>query len=350
MNKIYTILLLSLTLFVAGCSDDDDDKVVQNLKVIESQTEYPSLGGTGTIEVSSVGAFTATSSETWCKPSISGNIITVTIAQNTDIEGRHARIEIASGDEKLYVAVTQLGTTFIADKDKIIIPHVGGTEVISFNSEKPVTIKVDPADNWFSYDLDVEKKTVKFTISKLNISKASDVRTAKVELTSGIVTKTITISQQLGYQDLIGYWTISYRDKDLVQRNATVALVPYDNGKSYALIGLPPYSLECIVSFRESSQQLIINSGQHVGNYSSTRALYLGFWDFNGFHTPALYTSAEYAGSFDKNASNYVFKFADNTTWPEHLIRGISLTAWDNNGSLYVGMDDILDNVIITKQ
>lgn len=319
MNKIYTILLLSLTLFVAGCSDDDDDKVVQNLKVIESQTEYPSLGGTGTIEVSSVGAFTATSSETWCKPSVSGNIITVTVGQNTDIEGRHARIEIASGDEKLYVAVTQLGTTFISNKSSLEFSLSGGKDKIVFSSEKPVTVDLKSNSSWLSYVM--KDDTITFTATK-----AAAEKTAEIELTSGILKKTIKVTQSLGYEDLLGNWKLSGVDGSNISVNYNVTLTENVAGQSFFLTGMGPApSVKYNLSYNTQRKSLIFSN-----------LTYLGFYNFEGlgdnhvfacFYNPATgnltpTTTVQYEGSITAGTTTLTYTFKDNGTWPNQVVRG----------------------------
>lgn len=351
MNKIYTILLLSLTLFVAGCSDDDDDMVVQNLKVIESQTEYPSLGGTGTIEVSSVGAFTATSSETWCKPSVSGNIITVTVGQNTDIEGRHARIEIASGDEKLYVAVTQLGTTFIIG-DKITLPLVADSGDLPFSTENAIEVEIDPADDWISYNLKTDTLTI---ITK----KATAPRSAVIKVKSGTLTKEVTVNQDFGYKDFLGNYTFSFVMASMGQRvSVNGALYQNDEKEnSYILfpIIMPDGSGSAIeVTYNPTTRNIIANSNQYLGEVTlANGSLVYAFT--TGKSTDNYWTTAvvQYEGVFTVANNKPVFTFADNGSWTNKVLNGFYIRAFSQSSvssDYNLGAFDNYTDWVLTKQ
>ena len=77
MKKIFGLIIITLCLFVAGCSDEENDTTVPELGIDNSGVIFTAAGGTGTIELKALGA-TAIADQDWFTVSVSGKTITVT--------------------------------------------------------------------------------------------------------------------------------------------------------------------------------------------------------------------------------------------------------------------------------
>lgn len=341
MNKIYKILFpFFAMLLIAGCSSDDDNKDVQTLQIIKSDTEYASSGGKGTIEVSTIEAVTATSNQSWCTPSISGNIINLDVTQNTDINGRHAVITVKSGSETAIVTITQLGTTFIIDNSVIQLPTTGGSGDIKFESENAITVKIDPEDTWLSYEL--KEGTITFTATK-----TKTVRTAIVEVTSGILKKTVKIEQniiQFDYEDYLGSYKFTYTNDFLEQDEMIVTLTEKEKGVSYTMDG-PNFNYPFQVNYRESDGCLEVRphllekdvvNGPPFGD-GSTYDVYLGLWGTESSYTPVTNNPAvSLKGVLDLSSGTPTVIFTDGGGWEYGKVDAICFSFFDEN-NLYQG-------------
>ena len=155
MNKLYSILILTLCFFVAGCSDDDMDKTVDTtLKVIRADVDYTYEGGTGEIQVSALEAFTATSGEAWCKVAVSGDKVTVTVDKNTSLSSRTSLVTLTSGSEKAEVRITQLGDVFGCDMNgDYSFSLMGGKQEFVLHTSREYTITATGAEGWLTYEV-----------------------------------------------------------------------------------------------------------------------------------------------------------------------------------------------------
>lgn len=113
-------MLVGCMFLTTSCSDDDDSMVEASLQVIKSDVTFGAVSSTGTIEVQSSSAITATCSEDWCSLTVSGNVVTVTVPTYTGLTGRSAVVEItnASGG-KARVPVSQSGGVWYVKGDKV---------------------------------------------------------------------------------------------------------------------------------------------------------------------------------------------------------------------------------------
>lgn len=108
MKKIFSLLIMTLCLFMAGCSDEENDTTVPQLGIDNSGVIFTAAGGTGTIELKVAGA-TATADKDWFTVSVSGKTITVTASPNTTISGRTGQVIIKQDGLERTVPVTQTG-------------------------------------------------------------------------------------------------------------------------------------------------------------------------------------------------------------------------------------------------
>lgn len=353
MNKICKILILiSLTLFIVGCSDDDDNNDIQKLRIVKSDTEYASLGGTGTIEFEAIEAVVATSSQNWCKPTVSGNKISLNVDPNTDINGRHAAITIKSGDETAMVTITQLGTTFLVDKTTLELPLAGGSDKIVYQSEKPVTVSVKPSDNWLSYNINTSDNSITFTA----IGGSSD-KSAEVEVSSGILKKTIIIRQVLSYDDLVGDWTLTGLNGSDAPVTNDVKIAVNVQGESFSLTGIAPApTAKYILTYNPQTKKIVFQNPTYFGRYDFTN---LGtYYVFACIFSPSTgnltwNAAVQYEGTIDTGATNITYKFSDNGSWSGHVAEGFYnglFTGNEPSGFYNQASYGILKNIVIVKK
>jgi hypothetical protein len=146
MKKIIYIMTLIAAVFVGGCESEsyrafDDTQV----KIEQSNVTFTAAGGTGTIVVADTErSVTATTEQSWCKLSVSGNTITVTVEPNLDRTGRSALVTIKAKDKIQYVPVSQAPVYLRLDSyEDISFLGKGGTVTFSYECEVPVTVVAD---------------------------------------------------------------------------------------------------------------------------------------------------------------------------------------------------------------
>jgi len=338
MNKLHKILLVFLVIFITGCSSDDDNNL-QNLKVLQSDTEYASLGGNGKIEVSAIDAITVKSSEAWCKPAVSGNTITITVDQNADINGRHATILIESGNEKTSVTITQLGTTFVIDNPVVQLPITGGEVDITYKSETTLTIKIDPNDTWLSY-------TLKDGVITFTATKTKNTRTGTVEITSGKLTKIVKIEQniiQFEYEDYIGSYLFKYTNDFLDEDEMIITLTEKEKGVSYTIDG-PNFNYPFQINYLKDGSlevrpQLLEKDVVFDPPFGDGNAydVYLGLWGTTASMTPVTNNPAvSLKGVFSIVDDKISFTFTDGGGWEHGQVDALCFSFFDEN-NLYKG-------------
>ncbi|MDR1672028.1 MAG: hypothetical protein LBS09_00980 [Bacteroidales bacterium] len=186
-NKlIYYAVLLAF--FVAGCSKDNE-KEGTILKVIESRFDITVKGGTGTIIVETNGVLDAKSDADWCEVvSVSDNTVTVAIAAYDGLPNRTATVTLTAGDRKEKVAVTQTGTKFFATPNSF----ESGSKTATYKTViyHDMAFTVQSAAEWISGTVNTD--TVIITVDD---NKTLSNRTGAMEITAGIVTIPITVTQ-----------------------------------------------------------------------------------------------------------------------------------------------------------
>ena len=150
MKKARNITIIFLILCLYGCEYEKYRSFEESQVAIEkSNVIFTAAGGTGTIEIATSAQFTATVDQTWCKLSISGKIITVTVEPNRSALARSANVSIKSGDKINFVPVTQTPVYIHLDNyNPLIFSANGGTIAFPYESDASVTVKTGVA--WLS--------------------------------------------------------------------------------------------------------------------------------------------------------------------------------------------------------
>jgi len=193
MKKIFMFLALTgLMAVVTACSDDTQNPYAneKTIEIASADLEFTPQGGTGTVTVTAPNGITGVqSSASWANASVAGNTVTVTVDENTDIQGRSARLTIKSQDESAYLVIQQLGVDFIFDANAQVEADRDGDSFSFYTkSNIPFTTSVDV--DWIKAI--VEGDQVKVTVEK---NETYSARTGVLTCKAGSTTKTTTIVQ-----------------------------------------------------------------------------------------------------------------------------------------------------------
>ena len=211
INKI----LLSLTFLglLAACQKPEQDVVEKKaLKVLSSDVIIGVEGGTGSIVVEADETVTATSERDWCKVSVDGKTIQVSVPEaNPSKMSRYARIIIKAGSDESHVTVQQYGEVFsgLEMEDLNVFPE-GTTVRYSFKSN--MTVKMESDQPWVHIDMDKEAGIVTLTVDE---QKDFGYRFATVSYKAGSNSGSIQVTQEPAYRQISG-WSVAVTDGEFV--------------------------------------------------------------------------------------------------------------------------------------
>ncbi|MDR1742446.1 MAG: BACON domain-containing protein [Dysgonamonadaceae bacterium] len=108
-KAVYYILFVFIAIAAFACSDENADGSFHRVEVASSNVTFNSAGGTGEIVLKTPNV-TATSSESWCRISVSGTTISVSVEPNLSLEERTALVYLsADGLADYQIPVSQSG-------------------------------------------------------------------------------------------------------------------------------------------------------------------------------------------------------------------------------------------------
>ena len=292
MKKILNIYLLSvLCICLAGCSDDDD--VEAGLKVLKSDVAFSSIQGSGSIEVAGEGQVTAISDESWCKVTVSGNIVKVDVTDNNDILGRTAIVTITASNGTAMVGVTQEGLKFSVPVSNLKFKYDGSTSEILVDNTNNLDYEVNLSDeSWLHFAIEGNK--IIFTADETTtISPRTVSVSIKYTLPGGEPgnerSRTIevpAVQDVLSYKNLLGTWNFkfNYGLFGLSTRNRNITISQKEDGKSYYFEEFPlsvitggwnPATEKVELLYNEEDNSIIIYAGQYLGISNSPNYTYI---------------------------------------------------------------------------
>lgn len=142
-NRIIYMLTLLLALFAASCGSDKYDGTFEATQILVEESNagsFPATGGSGTIVLATGGNYTATSDQAWCKVSVSGSTITVSVDTNKSVSGRTAMITLAAGAKRNYIPVSQSPVFFEWNIDANNFPANGGETLLAITAPMPFAV------------------------------------------------------------------------------------------------------------------------------------------------------------------------------------------------------------------
>lgn len=189
MRRLFSLFVVALLVFVAGCSNDMD--MVQ-FSLDKSEVEIPAGGGTVEVRVVSNMAWELTGYTSWCKPSVksgkgsaTGEVVTFT-AERADKE-RKVTYRFKAGGETFELVVRQAMVPQLRTSDTDIhwvMPEGGEVELrYEANIECEVVVP-DEAQEWLSADtraLGLRSARLVTQPNTTNISREAEVVVRSIE-------------------------------------------------------------------------------------------------------------------------------------------------------------------------
>lgn len=204
MKKILNLyLIIFCTLFVAGCSCDDDATSVK-LAIVKSDLDIKASGGVGSVEYVATGTVEATVNVDWCQVTeVTGTKVTVSVDANTGYPGRSAQLVLTDGVSTQQVTVLQDGAVWVYDKAETEL-RAGNEEEelpVEMSSNLPIEVIIpDEAKDWLSYRLTDEGFS--FVVEK---NETGSIRGTRVKVKTGERETSYTV-MQYEVTDLLGEW------------------------------------------------------------------------------------------------------------------------------------------------
>lgn len=342
MKKIYSIFLLTLCVLIVGCSSDDNDSNISTLKVIKTEAEFSAKGGTGTIEVQSVGAILATTDVDWCKVQVTDNIVNLTVETNKTLSSRAALIAISSGNETTSVPVTQMGDIAIIEIADYQFPTEGGSITFGVETERDFEI-LGTENSWITSQID----NGKVTLTAASAPEAT-YRELKVSVKIGGYIQTATFSQM----NLVGEYAMLHTRSDEKRYAGTCVISATTTPGTYILTcsGIP---VGCSFLATFENNQLKIPFGQMLGTINPYYIYLCAFClSEGGYLNPSssIIYAAEPAVGEEGKAT---YAFHDTGTWSGYPVEGIFWGGYNNTldagGKYAKNYGYALDVVLVAK-
>ncbi len=322
MKKITSIFALLLCVFIFSCSNEDD-KETSSLQIVSSDVSFESAEGTGTIKVATVNEITATSNKDWCIVSVAGDIVNVSVNENTEMSGRTAAITITDGKSTTLVPVSQGGCIVLYNKSELghAFTYAGGSATVSFSTTASYSIEVPAeAQGWLSYTLDKENGTMTF-----NVAPSSDKtpRGAAVKVTAGKK----TIYYHLGeyeLNDIAGIWTASFIDgDDNIVKEEIEVIQDEEEPTIFYLSGVSNFFALPLIY---NGETLLTMGGLNLGKYGGIYNIYTVALSEGGYYSWDM--SIQYVAYPSSMNGKFALVFGDNGSWDGDIVNGIAYWAF----------------------
>lgn len=287
MKKFISIFALLLCVCITSC--DDENNATEELSIIARESTITAAEGEVTVTLSTE-VDKAISDKEWCKATLDGNLLHLTLDANTGLEGRTAKIEIIKGQKNLPYYVTQPGNLIpVAETEEITFNAHGGSREISVNSSMPFT--ATSTDSWLTVQVNENKLTL-----STSTNYTREVLSTTVKLISGSLESTLTVTQT-GIEltpeksSVVMYYS---GDEQTIQVNSTLPFTAVAEDDSWLTVTNDDNSLTIIASDNSGhparSTQITLTSGELTATIDVTQrpiiySDYLGNWtlsDDNG--------------------------------------------------------------------
>ncbi len=291
MKKIFNILIITVMAGVAFTAcDDDDDKWVgdgtSTLQVISRETSFPAAASQGTIVVDTAEPVTVSSSDQgWVTTAVNGNTVTVSVTENSSLEGRTSNLTIKAGDKTTEIAVIQAGLIF----DMGGVLNIGSgdkatTLTYPLKANAPLTVTTDA--DWCSASIVDDALVVTMTENN-----TGHVRRCNISYKIGTIEDRIPVAQCDFAKDIAGEWRFYYYNKS-GQLNGFLCDVLKSGSKYYLDLGDGD---KVPLTFNATTGGLSVKGGQFVRNYVEDGKTYYMYTILNETST-TYYTWGASAG------------------------------------------------------
>ncbi|MDR0766512.1 MAG: BACON domain-containing protein [Odoribacteraceae bacterium] len=185
------LYLVPIVALLAACgTENNSGSYDEAILPVESANvaSFPATGGTGSIVLATDETVTVTVDQPWCRTSVAGKTITVTVDTTPSILERTALVTLSAGERRAYIPVTQAPVLVSLDATSIAFSAKGGNDAITFKT--PVHFTVASDQPWCRVSVDGEVITVTTELNE------NPERTANVTIRSGDRTRVIPVTQR----------------------------------------------------------------------------------------------------------------------------------------------------------
>lgn len=344
MRNIYSILTLTLCFLFAGCSEDDNNPTEKQLKVASSDVSFTCEGGTGTIEVNSNIAISATSTEEWCKVTSNNTTINVVVEPNLKINSRTSMVTITAGTEKTQIPVYQLGDIFDTNLSNTDFQSEGGK--VTFLVKSNWDLQFEGIDeSWITYTLEGDQLT--FSIAPL--TEAGKYRKSEIKVKAGNNEIPIIFTQI----NLIGDYSCAINKGNTAY--GTCVIEETDTPMLYKVTPTgSAYDSPYYAKYRNG--EFVVYFGQYLGRRGSEEYSYVYLCSYDAAGTLSWGNSIEYVAPTNtvNEQGKMQLKFKDNGTWPKQKVDGFYYGLFNNlinqGGTTKGGGITAIINLVWTKK
>lgn len=223
MKKQYYFLLTLLACVLAGlsaCSNDNEVEYTPKEKLILQNYDllFTCNASEGSVTIANESSVTATSEQSWCTVTTSGNKVIVNVTANNSFEGRSCKITIHGNGKEAQVIAQQAGLIFSVNKGGAYVTNAAAKEhllPIDYTGNSP--LRVDPASvDWATFSV---VDGVLHADLALNVGE--EPRETEAVLWAGDVKLTVPIRQQ-GLSFIVNGGKSIVSNDDATGRNYTI--------------------------------------------------------------------------------------------------------------------------------
>lgn len=212
MKKIYTILLICLTIIAAFSCDKPEvqQETGSVITITESDLTIPCKGGDATIKFVSELPVTATVDKDWCTVSVDDTLATFTAPANESFESRYTRAVVKVGDETLYFTVHQFGyyTSGFAPADITTSPDAAEFD---FPYEYEDKIVASSSADWVTVTATDANLHIAIAENTIDGTPDNPARYAEISWSLGYDTGVINVTQKnLSFMKVDSNWNVRY--------------------------------------------------------------------------------------------------------------------------------------------
>lgn len=267
--KKYIPFFLLPALCMPATSCQDDDQAGDGISIVKSETYFQAAASKGYIVVSSVGGFTASSSEAWCQVSCKADSVLISVSDNASLEGRTAMVTISNtGGGNQMVPVSQAGGYFRTESDSVFRMD-NSAQTFEYRLASSFDYETSCGADWVS-----SEPTADGVMLSLAENTSGAPRYTKVSFSCAALGKQFEADvYQYDTDNLLGNWTAEWTSKNGQKQEAAVSVVKDATDESTLYIdGLQEGIL---VPAKAYNHSIAIQTNAYAGTYNSRFAVYV---------------------------------------------------------------------------
>ena len=131
MRRIYLLLLFLIPLSLLAACSSDDEIAIATLEISKTTVDFKSEASEQSLTITTNAvAWTAQSDKSWCRPSIVGKLLKISVDQSDERLVREATVSVTADGLSKTIRVRQLGyeAAILIDQQAFEVP-AGGVQI-----------------------------------------------------------------------------------------------------------------------------------------------------------------------------------------------------------------------------